>query len=597
MAYSTISNRVDKATLRAVQDSTLDLLKDILSKSFGPMGSTTIIRKPNQFNRYSKDGHTILSNITFKGDIEEAVREDIEALTRHTVIGLGDSSTSIVLLAAILFKKLIKIEKNSKIPPADLIKKVKDHIAQMTKIIESRGRECTVEDIYNIALISTNNDEYLASVLKDVYEEFGMSAFIDVTISNTEQTILKSYDGLTIESGYAENAFINDAKKGTATIKKPLIYAFEDPVDTPEMVAFLEKILYDNIYKPYSGEKGTSPSDVKPTVIFAPKISRDLSSMMTGIVDWLNRVDADQSKPPLLIVTNIYESDIYNDVTKLCGCKPIKKYIDPKIQAADIKSGNAPTPDTIHNFAGSADIVEADNAKTKVVNPKNMHKPNGEYTNTFNSMVTFLEAELKKATEEGADAAVKGKLKRRLNSLKANMVEIAIGGVTVADRDSRRDLLEDAVLNCRSAAQYGVGYGANFEGLLAALRSCGPDNYKQPDIKLTRQVIETTDLSKVDTIHLAFAAAYIEISEMLYNTKYQDDAKAAETVTKSIENDCPMNIRTEEFDHKVLSSIKSDIVVLDTLAQILTLMITSNQFLTPTFLTNLYDQVDITDYE
>ena len=597
MGYVTISNRVDKATLRAVQDSTLDLLKDILSKSFGPMGSTTIIRKPNQFNRYSKDGHTILSNITFKGDIEEAVREDIEALTRHTVIGLGDSSTSIVLLAAILFKKLIKIEKNSKIPPADLIKKVKDHIAKMTELIEQRGKECTVDDIYNIALISTNNDEYLASVLRDVYQEFGMSAFIDVTISNTEQTILKSYDGLTLEAGYAENAFINDAKKATSTIKKPLIYAFEDPVDTPEMMTFLEKILYDNIYRPYSGEKGTSPQDVKPTVILAPKISRDLSQMMTGIVDWLNRVDADQTKPPLLIVTNIFEADTYNDITKLCGCKPIKKYIDPKIQEADIKAGNAPTPDTIHNFAGSADIVEADNAKTKFVNPKNMHKPNGEYTSTFNSMVTFLEAELKKATEEGADPSIKGKLKRRLNSLKANMVEIAIGGVTVADRDSRRDLLEDAVLNCRSAAQYGVGYGANYEGLLAAIKLVDDGNADTPSVDRVKQIIRTTDLNSIDAIDLAFAAAYIEISELLYNTKYQNDTKAAVALTSSIGNGCPMNIRTEEFDHRVLSSIKSDIVVLDTLAQILTLMITSNQFLTPTFLTNLYDQVDTEDYE
>ena len=163
--YINISNRVDKATLRAVQIKTLDDLKDILAQSFGPMGSTTIIRKQGTFNRYTKDGHTILSNVHFKGEIEESVREDIEALTRHTVLGLGDSSTSIVLLAAILFKKMAKLEKELNIPPADLITEFKKVIKDICDLIERRGTEATAEDIYKIALISTNNNEELAKVL------------------------------------------------------------------------------------------------------------------------------------------------------------------------------------------------------------------------------------------------------------------------------------------------------------------------------------------------------------------------------------------------------------------------------------------------
>ena len=593
MGYTNISNRVEKATLRADQDATLNTLKDILSKSFGPMGSTTIIRKPNQFNRYTKDGHTILSNVQFKGDIEEAVREDIEALTRHTVLGLGDSSTSIVLLASILFHKLIAIERDSKLPPADLVAKVKEHIAKMIKIIEADGTECTVDDIYNIALISANNDKYLADVLKNVYEEFGMEVFIDVTTSTTEDTLIKSYDGLTLEAGYAENAFINNAKKAVSSIRNPKIYAFEDPVDTPEMMHFLEKIIYDNIFNPLSSGKAEDAKKVVPTVVLAPKISRDLSAMMKSVVDALGRCD-DNSKPPLNIITNIYEADIYSDICKLCGCKMIKKYIDPKIQEADIKNGNAPTPETIHKFAGSAELVESDNAKSKFVNPKLMLKPDGNVTATFTSMITFLEAELKKATEEGADASVKGKLKRRLNALKANMVEIAIGGVTVADRDSRRDLLEDAVLNCRSAAQNGVGYGANFEGLRAAFMAClEEDDSRVKDYSYFEDICNGEyDDTKID---LVFADAYMELTELLYATKY-GEVKAEEIAADSIVNECPMNIRTDVFDQAVLSSIKSDIVVLDTIAQILTLMITSNQFLTPTFLTNLYDQVDTTNY-
>ena len=48
------------------------------------------------------------------------------------------------------------------------------------------------------------------------------------------------------------------------------------------------------------------------------------------------------------------------------------------------------------------------------------------------------------------------------------MVEYFIGGINVIDRDSLKSLAKDAVFNCRSAVEYGVGCGANFETILAA---------------------------------------------------------------------------------------------------------------------------------
>ena len=56
----------------------------------------------------------------------------------------------------------------------------------------------------------------------------------------------------------------------------------------------------------------------------------------------------------------------------LCGIPTIKKYIDPDIQQKDIEAGNAPTPDNVHEWYGSADLVEADTTNTKFVNPKCM---------------------------------------------------------------------------------------------------------------------------------------------------------------------------------------------------------------------------------
>ena len=42
---------------------------------------------------------------------------------------------------------------------------------------------------------------------------------------------------------------------------------------------------------------------------------------------------------------------------------------------------------------------------------------------------------------------------------------------SVSERDAIKDLVEDAIKNCKSAAKYGVGRAANFEGLVNSLRT------------------------------------------------------------------------------------------------------------------------------
>ena len=101
-------------------------------------------------------------------------------------------------------------------------------------------------------------------------------------------------------------------------------------------------------------------------------------------------------------------------------------------------------------------------------------------------MISFLEAEIKTQTNNNDDIATIAITKRRLNALKANMVDYLIGGVASIDRNADLDLVEDAVLNCRSAARDGVGYGASFMGLLTvnekkalALTDTGLEKYSK----------------------------------------------------------------------------------------------------------------------
>ena len=560
-----ISNVVGKEKLRQVQLETLDFLKDCLISSFGPKGSTTTIFKDNMLTKYTKDGHSILSDIQMRGVIERSVKQDLEDITRHIVKTVGDGTTSAIILSDLIFKELMEMETTRS--PYEIVEDFKSAVEVIKKNIVIQKRETTPEDIYNIALISTNGNVEVATNLKNIYQEFGMEVFVDVAISNTTENILKSYDGMTLSSGYSDTAYINN-EKGTCELRNPRIYAFEDPIDTPEMISLFERIILNNIFEP--AVDATQQMSVIPTVIMAPHISRDMGTYMDKIITAMyeyDKMDAKNIKPPFLVITNIYDTDLYYDITRMCNCKVIRKYIDPKIQEKDIVSGLAPTLENVVDFYGSCDVVVSDLSKSKFINPKLMFNEDGEYSVSFKTLVEFLENELAVAYQENEDITVTGKLKRRINSLKANMVEYLVGGVSMSDRDSLRDLVEDAVLNCRSAAVDGFGFGANYEGLRAS------------EFNRTENGIEMFDLIN---------RAYRELSVILYKTSIKDEQTSIDIVEESLMRCCPYNLKTNSFDNEVLCSIQTDIVVLDAISKIITLMFTTNQFLCPDYSSNTY---------
>ena len=258
-----------------------------------------------------------------------------------------------------------------------------------------------------------------------------------------------------------------------------------------------------------------------------------------------------------------------DDIANLCGCKTIHKYIDAEVYKKDIENGIAPTVDTVMDFCGHAELVVSDIKKTKFINPDHMvEKENGEKDPMYTAMVNFLENEI--AQEEGKESAKSlGLLKKRLSALKANMVDYLVGGVTISERDMTKDLVEDAIKNCKASALHGVGYAANFEGLKNSYLVC--NKYKEGSIE--------------EAIARCIFVAYCNITNILYGTVELNQNIAFKYTLHSIENGMPYDISNgylpplSEKSDNVLCSIKLDINILDTVSKIITMMATCNQCL------------------
>lgn len=562
-------NVVPAESLRQVQLRVLDELKQFLTYTFGPMGSNTMILRGENSDmihaEYSKDGHKVLKSIMYANPIEMTIQSEIEEITGYVEHEVGDGTTSAVILSSIIFKYLNMIMETYHNPPYDVIRTFKKVVSRIQDKILERRRNIDMNDIHKICMISTNGDVELSDMISNIYERFGLDVDISLGISNTTDTLLKEYDGLTIDEGYSDPAYINNPVDGTCVITDPKIYAFQDPINTPEMVSMFEKIIIDNIFTPAQEEE-----PLIPTVIIAPQISRDMSALITKVIEFMYQYKESMvtQRPPLLVVTNILGANegIYHDIATMCGCKFIRKYVDLKIQERDIEQGLAATLDTIHNFAGSAERVVADTQKTKFINPKDMYCTDSDgnmvQSANFKMLYGFLESELANAKANNADITTIHILKKRMKSLNSNTVDLLVGGITISDRDSKKDLVEDAIKNCSSAAINGVGFAANYEGLIASIKVYG----------------ETCDeLDLQSDISEYVMAAYFEAAIALYRTVTECDSDAIRMVVDSMENECPYNLYTMKPDDGVLCSIMTDVKILDAISKIISIMVTSNQ--------------------
>lgn len=566
-------NIVTGDVLRNIHLKTMETISRALSNTFGPMGSNTKIIKGSDANtitaEYTKDGHKTLKHIILSNPIEMSIQEELENITRHVELEVGDGTTSAVMLAERIYSYIVSImeEEKGKVLPYEVIYAFKKVVGLIQEEILKYKREVTLDDIYDICMISTNGNEEISRNISNIYNKFGMDVQLDVSISTAKESMIKEYDGVTISEGYSDPAYINNLKDGTAEIHNASIYAFLDPIDTMDMVSLFEKIIINNIIEPINAGE-----ECVPTVIVSPKMTRDMSSLMGNVIDVLNGSAASQ-KPPLLVLTDISGTDeaIFADIAKLCGCKYIKKYIDKDIKEADAKKGMAATVDNVCDFAGYAELVVSDVSKTKFINPVRMYITNElgerEESEEFKALYNFLSAELNNAYANAEDERTIGKLKKRLHSLKANMVEYLVGGISIEDREADKDLVVDAVKNCASASRDGVGYAANWEGFNASMT-------------VVENILNRTDSKQTLELKLASAIfrSYAEVIEFLYGT-VMPPAKVKEAMDASLEAKRPYNLRTLEPDGTVKTSIMTDVKILEAISKIITIMGTSNQCL------------------
>ena len=189
----------------------------------------------------------------------------------------------------------------------------------------------------------------------------------------------------------------------------------------------------------------------------------------------------------------------------------------------------------------------------------------------YKALITALEAQLAKEKNENATADIIGGLMRRINSLKSKVVIYQVGGISTSERDATMDLVRDAVRSCRSAASSGVGIACNMEGYFACkeLLENNDDNLTELNKSFINMIKESYEAYICKLYRFSFGIGDAEAVELL-------EKNSREKIV-----DLDSEYGDIKYSGTIKTTIDSDIIILEAISKIVTLMMTTSQTIIP----------------
>lgn len=382
-------------------------VEDKVSVTFGAMGKTVAIKDNLGLNFHlTKDGVTVARHVRVTGDEEEVGAMLIREAANKTVDEAGDGTTSTVILTKTLCQELLKQLNNGE-NPRKLIKELEKDLLLTNITINNEAIKINdFDDLYNIAKISANGDEQIAEIIKNIYEELGFEATIDVKDADSEETYYEVAKGFKMENtGYSNPIFINNSSKGTVEIDNPNVFILNERIN--DINPFTELFLAQD-----------NPT-CTPLVILCSGINEtELAKVVHGMT-------RNQIFNTYILTSNMfyYQNEGYMyDLSKFLDGDYNTNQLGDKLGTCD---KIVATKDETYFFNGAGDTSD--------------HL---------------------KSLKETKDADEPGLLKDRILNLESGVGIVFVGGTTPSEAKERKDRVDDAVLSVKSSLEEGYVYGA-----------------------------------------------------------------------------------------------------------------------------------------
>lgn len=531
-----------------------DRVANCLSNTLGPYGSTTIIEKYGEMH-ITKDGWQVLKNLRFDNMLENNILMMLIRISAQVVIRVGDGSTTSIVAADAILKELTRASDiMSTLRPKDVMdiltmctNKIISYIYNESKKIDKDN----FDEIYKLAYVSTNGDDEIASIVKDIYMKTNNPS-IEYISSKTNKT---SYD---IVSGYRSNISYIDAifatnDKGTCVIDRPEIIMFDHKIDTETSMKVISMAI----------NRTTMRDQTRRLVVIAPHYDKLLLEHIRRDImfDMKQRGYTTTVYARASLVNNI-SHEMYNDLAILCGAQVISEQFIDEIDE-----------NTIEEYMGSVDQITIGDKNTLVTGF------NRRNDNMYKKAIEDATAKYQNAFEENEKRGIVdmklNEFKQRLTKLYCNMGIISVGGNSELEKKANFDLVEDAVKACESAYNYGYNIGCSL--VIPRVIEEIIDN------NLASDIVEIYGETLVNNVLGVIRAAYLNVYRTVLSNKFGNmNVEALHDIieqTKNFRYTKVYNLITNDYSDDIINSCETDVEIIKASISIISLLISSNQYI------------------
>ena len=543
-------NVIDEKTFRERTRQVFEQVSDTLTNTLGPYGATTIIEKFGEMH-ITKDGWSILKKISFEDSIDQNILQLLTNISAQVVIKVGDGSTSSIVAANSILKQLENSNILKKVRPKefmDILKKVVDEISNeildaSTKIDVEKDPE--LNEIYRLALISTNGDEEVSRIIQTIYRET-LNPSIEFVKSKSARTTYEIIEGYQANITYLDAIYANN-DEGICNIDNPLILMFDHKLDKE---THFDPIIQKAIQR--------SMAENRRLVVIAPHYDRYFLDYIAGStnLEFRSRGTTQVVYTRVSLMNNLFQEQ-FNDFAIMTGGMIIREANLDELY-------NPESGVDLNNFIGEVEKISIGPKSTLI---KGFIKRNEEM---YQLALRDAKSKYTKLEETHRELNIVDSklydLKKRISKLRGKMGVIHVGGNSSLEKTSNYDLVEDAVKACESAFNYGFNIGGN----LIIPISIG---------KLLREKYGDNSSIESQVLKLlwnAFVEVFTKVLRNKITEKTYDELEPI--VHHCIETKTCYNLISDEYSTDVINPCYTDIEILRAATSIVSLLLSSNQY-------------------
>mgnify|MGYP003624565309 FL=1 len=416
----------------------IEKLTKAVSSTLGASGKCVILEDAGGNPLITKDGVTVADAIFLRDPVENIGATLLKEAARKTVKEAGDGTTTATILAHAILDEAYKLDNKD-------VRAVKEQILNGVDIIikELEKQSVPVKDkIDDIAIISTNNDKALGSIIADAFKKVGDAGLVVMEPSAEGETSVEVVEGVEYNKGLLNPNFITNKDTGTAELDNPLVLLIDSKVDSIRQIQpVLEHVIQTKEPLLIIGE-------VEANVMSALLMNKMKGNIKINVLD-----------PPAY---GLRRKEILDDLALLTGATVVNEDLGDDLSSIEV------------DYLGRCIKVVTEKDKSIIRVEKDSEE--------VDSIIKQIRSKLLETNKEH----VRVGLEQRLARLSAKVAVVKVGANSAIELKEKQDRVEDAICATRAAIKEGIVPG----GGIALLNASKVLDKKIPGEGILRKAIK-----------------------------------------------------------------------------------------------------------